>query len=186
VGSNFGTKVNNVETDSNANVGFGGQLGYLWNGVLGIEALADFAPSMEVATDLFVDDPRLSSYMANAIGAVPLGSQGQIQPYFSAGFGTVRMRADVLNILVVQSIDGVELVQDLGSTSTSESRWGGNIGAGLMGFAGDHFGFRTDVRYYRAMSDDTPDDVISADTFTRGVLSGLEFWRANVGLALRW
>jgi hypothetical protein len=56
-----------------------------------------------------------------------------------------------------------------------------------MGFAG-HIGFRTDVRYFHAMTEDTPltDETTVADALTREVLSGLRYWRANLGIALRW
>jgi hypothetical protein len=184
VGSNFSTKTDIVDTndDNNASFGFGGQLGYLWGGTIGIEGLADITPSLDVSSALFVDEPSVSSYMANVIGALPLGAEGQIQPYVSGGFGQIRMSADVLNLVTVQPVDTTD---DLGSTSTSESRFGTNFGGGLMAFAG-HFGFRTDIRFYRASSDDAPLEDTSAGTFTRQVLSGLDFWRANLGLALRW
>jgi hypothetical protein len=184
VGSSFGTRVENVNADTNAKLDFGGQLGFLWKGVIGIEGLADFSPSMNIARAQLLDEPRLTSYMANAIGALPLGSRGQILPYVSGGFGVIRMRADVLNLLTVQPASGEVpvVIAANGSTTITDGQLGGNIGAGLMGFAGDHFGFRTDVRFYRGMSDNTPQD----DSLTRTILSNLEFWRANVGLAVRW
>lgn len=57
------------------------------------------------------------------------------------------------------------------------------------------WGFRADVRYFRALNN----DVTNATGLTTGsgsqtgpngvfgsVLPGLDFWRANVGLAFRW
>jgi hypothetical protein len=51
---------------------------------------------------------------------------------------------------------------------------------------GTHLGFRTDVRYYRAMSDETPVEDTVGETLTETLVSGLSYWRANVGLAFRW
>jgi hypothetical protein len=66
-----------------------------------------------------------------------------------------------------------------------------------MGFAGN-VGVRADVRYFRGFSDDTVEDALNLDPGTidndntpgsqaaSGILSGLDFWRANIGLAFRW
>jgi hypothetical protein len=182
VGSNFSTSVDDTDADTEAAFGFGGQMGYLWQGIVGIEGLADFAPSIDVAPALFADEPSVNSYMANAIGALPLGTEGQIQPYVSGGFGSMQLKGDVLRIVTAQPVDSTDGEDTI---RTNESRWAGNIGGGLMGFA-NHFGFRTDVRYYRAMADDSLSEVTSADDLTGELLSGLSYWRANVGVALRW
>jgi hypothetical protein len=45
------------------------------------------------------------------------------------------------------------------------------------------------VRHYRASTSDDLEALTlntPADTFTRALLSGLEFWRASVGVAFRW
>ena len=170
-GSSFGTDADNVNAGGDASFNFGGQIGYLWRGMFGAEAMADFAPSMDLASASFADSPDLSSYMANAIGAYPLGAEGQVQPYVSGGFGAIRTKLDVLSDL-----------DDLGANHTT---LGGNIGAGLMAF-GSHLGFRTDVRYYSAMSDETPTEDTAGETLAETLLSGLSYWRANVGLAFRW
>jgi hypothetical protein len=67
------------------------------------------------------------------------------------------------------------------------SRFGGNIGGGVMGFSG-RWGFRGDIRYYKTsvdnnvnVIDNTPESI-----FAQEVLSGLAFWKANVGVAFRW
>jgi hypothetical protein len=166
VGSNFGA------SHDDASVDFGGQVGYLWNGVLGAEFLADFAPRFNINNALLTQNPDLNSYMVNAIGAVPF-LDGQLQPYVSGGVGAIQLRSDV-------NLGG-------GATSANQSKAGGDIGAGLMGFAGN-IGFRADVRYFRAFTTDevstsasTPEEV-----FAQGLLSGLDFWRANFGVAFRW
>ena len=59
-----------------------------------------------------------------------------------------------------------------------------------MGFAGN-WGFRGDLRYFHAF--DRGDNSISTTTATTAngstsneSLPGLNFWRANIGVAFRW
>jgi len=56
-----------------------------------------------------------------------------------------------------------------------------------MGFAGN-VGVRGDVRYFRAFTNDTlaTTGTTPGDVFSRNLLSGLDFWRANIGVAIRW
>jgi hypothetical protein len=183
-GSNFATNIEEVDLDrGGASFNFGAQIGYLWRGVLGAEALADFAPSLDVSSVAFEDNPSVSSYMANAIGTIPLGAEGQFQPYVSGGWGTIQMVADVPQFVTVQPVGATSVAQ--GSVRSTQTQFGTNIGGGLMAYAG-HFGVRTDVRFYHSSSDDTPIEGTPADTVTQGLLSGLRYWRANIGVGFRW
>jgi len=172
VGSNFG-----ASTDS-ASVDFGAQVGYLWNGVIGAEVLGDFAPKFKINNALFSDNPNVNAYMGNIIGAVPIGDEGQFQPYISGGLGAVQLRSDVFNVAGLASS---------GTVSANQTKFGGDIGGGIMGFAGN-VGIRADVRYYRAFTTSNLSTTANtaADVFAQNLLSGLDFWRANVGLAVRW
>jgi hypothetical protein len=180
-GANFDTTIDRpadidvVDIDSTSSLEFGWQVGYLWRGVVGAEALVAFAPSMGAAGVVFSDKPNVYSYMANAIGSVPLGN-GRYQPYVSGGFGAIQVLADVFNTI------GNPLN---GATSSNQVKFGGNIGGGVMAFSG-RFGIRGDVRYYRAATDDDPVEAISADTIAQTVVSGLSFWRGNIGMVIRW
>jgi hypothetical protein len=172
IGSNFGTSTDNLDFDGEASLAFGVQTAYLWRGIVGGEFIADFAPN---TGDLFfANEPDVNSYMFNAIGAVPLGATGRYQPYLSGGLGAIQMRADLFDLIGNRF-------------SSSEARFGGNIGAGVMVF-GEHVGIRADIRYYRASTRDNlvdfGDDVEDALVLTG--LSGLRFWRGNVGVAVRW
>jgi len=82
---------------------------------------------------------------------------------------------------------------DLDKTDT-----GWNIGAGLMGFLGQ-LGLRADLRYFKVSGSefagvdqsilrsnhgsvvDDQEGLVNAN-----LLSGISFWRGNVGVALRW
>lgn len=170
VGSNFGAASNSSSVD------FGGQVGYLYRGIVGGEFLADFAPNFNLNNALLSDMPNVNAYMANAIVAVPIGSDGQLQPYISAGFGGVQLRSNVLSDAAIP----------LNAQSNTQIKPGGDIGFGLMGFARS-VGIRGDVRYFRAFtSNTTTTGSTITDVFAQNLLSGLDFWRANIGVALRW
>jgi hypothetical protein len=165
VGSDFG------EAADGGNFDFGGSLGYLWNEMLGAELIAGFTPNFQLSENLFLpgEEPAVSSYMVNAISAVPIGEDSRWQPFVSAGLGAVTLSSDVFE-------------GELDEFEVSGSRFGGNIGAGVMGFAGA-WGLRGDVRYFRAFTDD---DAAAGADIADSILSGLDFWRANLGVAYRW
>jgi hypothetical protein len=172
VGSNFGAAA------SNASVDFGGQLAWLYRGAIGAEFLADFAPNFRLNNALLADNPNVNSYMVNVIGAVPIGgSEARVQPYVSGGLGGVQLRSDMINIASAVST----------TTPANQMRFGGNVGAGVMAFSGN-VGIRADVRYYRAFTNNdlTTSTSTPADVFAQNLLSGLDFWRANLGIAVRW
>ena len=172
VGSDFDAKGDSARVETNGNnAALGGQVGYLWRGVVGPEVLVEWAPSFDVAS-AFIDNAHVITYMANAMGAIPLGADGQIQPYVSGGFGRVQMVADLLR-------------SDGASEHNSNGQWGTNLGGGIMAFATNRFGVRGDMRYYHAS---TTNDFngSAADQFIESLTSGLHYWRATGGLSFRW
>jgi hypothetical protein len=181
LGSTFNTSSDSAAIDnSDGLVGVGGQIAYLWRGVFGGEFLADFAPSMEFDNSRLSADRNINvnSYMANAIGTYPVGAEGQFQPYASGGWGRIAVAGDVFNVIGDPNS---------GTDRVKQGRTGVNFGGGLMAFASPTIGIRTDVRYYRASDNDSVDlDDPLADALGDSVFSGLEFWRANIGMALRW
>ena len=172
VGANYGASTTGSSVD------FGGQVGYLYRGFIGGEFLADFAPRFNMTNAFLADRPNVNAYMANVIIAAPLGSEAAIQPYVSAGLGGVQLRS---NMLAFANVPGSA------QTEANQTRGGGDIGFGVMGFAGN-VGIRGDVRYFRAFNNNTVTTTGStaADAFAQNLLSGLDFWRANIGIAVRW
>ena len=172
VGANYGASATSSSVD------FGGQVGYLYRGIIGGEFLADFAPKFNITNAFLADRPNVNAYMLNAILAVPLGTEAAIQPYVSAGLGGVQLRSNMLAV----SSDPTSL-----QTTANQTRGGGDIGFGVMGFAGN-VGIRGDVRYFRAFTNNTVTTTGSnaSDVFAQNLLSGLDFWRANIGIAVRW
>jgi len=161
-----------IDNSSAGSVDFGGQIAYLWNGFFGAEFLADWAPSFGVDSVLIDGDTRVASYMFNAIGAYPLGADGQWQPYISGGWGRMRMSADF------RTGNGT-------TTSESNGGWGGDIGGGVMAFANSKWGVRGDIRYYRARTNDNFSGTAS-EQFFESVSSGLSYWNATGGISYRW
>jgi len=191
VGASFNSSNDSLFTDtSGSSVDFGGEIAYLWRGVVGPEFLANYSPSFKMNNPLLTDDPKVLSYMFNAIGALPLGAGGHFTPYVSGGYGGVTARADVLGLSFPLTGLTPFLLDDdtalgLNTTSSTETKWGPNIGAGLMVFAG-HVGVRGDVRYFRTPTLNSFSSSTPAGQFTETLVSGLRYWKANVGLAFMW
>jgi hypothetical protein len=173
VGSNFG------RDSEDASVDFGGTIGYLWRGVLGGEFQANFSPDFQLEgfrrALLLNDEPWINSYMFNAIAAVPIGDGGW-QPFVSGGVGALTLQSDVLS--------GQE---ETLAIEPDDSRFGGNIGAGIMGMIGNA-GVRGEVRFFRGFEEDFDADPVESqnEAIATQVLSNLQFWRANIGVAFRW
>jgi hypothetical protein len=119
--------------------------------------------------------------MANIIFAVPLGAEAQFQPYISGGVGGIQLQATVFNLALANPTGA----PPIGTSDGDRTRLGSDIGGGIMGFAGT-VGFRADVRYYKVPVDTTFQSTSAVGLFTEGLLSGLNVWRANIGVAVRW
>jgi hypothetical protein len=186
VGSNFDSTVSGnfgASGSSSASVDFGGQLAYLWRGVVGGEFLADWGPNFNIDSLFLADKPRVDAYMANVIGALPLGSTAQFVPYVSGGWGTIAMRSTVFTVdptinLLANSIS-------LSTSDQTQRRSGSDFGGGIMIFGGK-IGFRGDVRHYRASTNNQINASTLPELVSEQLLSDLKFWRANAGVAFRW
>ena len=99
------------------------------------------------------------------VGA-PFGGQtgGGIRPYASGGLGLIKTR-----------IDDPDDLFELNSTD-----WGLNVGGGVAGFFSDNIGLQGDVRYFRSLGDNEPDDEFDL------ALGSFSFWRGTVGLVFRF
>jgi hypothetical protein len=169
-------------------VNFAGTLGWLWHGTIGGEFQANFSPDFQLDAGLtppfLFEEPAINSYMLNVIGAAPLMAGGQFQPYVSGGPGWFTLNGDP-----TPGDSDINLKQ-------TEMGW--NAGLGIMGFLGQ-MGIRADLRYFRVSGDEFAGVDGSVLRARHGVvvddqeglldapfLSGLSFWRGNVGVALRW
>lgn len=175
IGSNVGNVAGDPSFRDHGNVTVGGQIGYLWHGVVGAEFLGDAAPSFKSDALLLSNNPHLFTYMANGIGAVPLGPSGNVQPYGSGGFGFMQLSANVITLADDKTLT---------TSSNHEALGGWNLGGGIMAFAGP-VGIRGDFRYYKANTSNLTSGTFN-DLYVKALLSGIGFWRTNVGVAFRW
>jgi opacity protein-like surface antigen len=152
-------------------VTFGGQVAKTW-GYFGAEGLADFAPKYHIDSVFLNSHPWVNSYMVNGIAIWP---SHYVEPYFSAGIGGIQMHANVLPFFP-GSVD---------NTSVYQTRFGWNFGAGAYAFGGSSIGIRGDIRYFQASTTNTITGT-PPNVATEALLSGINFWRANVGVSFRW
>jgi opacity protein-like surface antigen len=186
VSGSLGTDFENDADDPGTN--FAGTVGWLYHGVIGGEFQSNFSPDFQlnpaIAPPFLAEEPAINSYMLNVIGAAPLMAGGQFQPYASGGAGWLTLRGD--------PTPGDSNI-DLKNTDT-----GWNAGFGLMGFLGQ-MGLRADLRYFKVSGNEfqgVDSSVLRANhgvvvddqeqLINANILSGISFWRGNVGIALRW
>jgi opacity protein-like surface antigen len=164
VGAGFGGDASGRE-----HLSWGASLGWMGAGVLGFEADFAFTPeffeSEDNDLDVF-DSSNVTSVMFNVLGGIPVGgTQGPgFRPYAVAGVG-----------LIQQSIEDADALFEV-----DNSEFGFNVGAGAMGFATDHVGFRGDIRYFRSFEDPEEDNEFDA------AIGNFDFWRATAGVTFRW
>jgi len=195
LGTNFGSsrtnpivqldRLENLDTGTSS-ANFGGQVAYLGRGVIGGEFLAEFSPSISTFNNvLFEHAPNVNTYMFNAIAVAPFGHARTVDPYISGGIGWVALHATVFTVEPTSSN-----INTIGTESVSGSRFGWDLGGGIMAWSEKNWGFRGDLRYYRTGSNNT--DVFDSNNigdgalFSRVELSDISFWKANAGVSFRW
>jgi hypothetical protein len=159
----FGGRIDNVRDDvdrGRAAVGVSG--GYMGAGIIGGEVDFGYSPSF-FGTRTDFGHNTVIDVMGNVIVGVPIGgtSGAGVRPYVSGGVGLIRSQ-----------IDGGTFFR----VTASNNEFGWNLGGGVMGFFGDHFGLRGDFRYMRAFSGDL---INGLD------LGKLNFTRLSIGVVFR-
>jgi opacity protein-like surface antigen len=158
------------EDEFEQKMNFGAQLSWMGAGALGFEVDFGYSPNFFENTsgegDFEFGDSNVTTLMANLKVGAPFGGQtgGGIRPYASGGVGIIKSR-----------IDDADDLFEVDSTD-----WGFNVGAGVAGFFSDNFGLQGDVRYFRSLQDNEPDDEFDV------ALGSFHFWRGTVGLVFRF
>ncbi len=176
IGMNWGSSVTfndafgDFEDEFEKRGTFGASLAWMGAGAIGFELDFGYTPnffeSTEGEEDIDYGDNNLTTFMANLVIGAPIGGQSGpgIRPYASGGVGIIRSQID----------DAFELFD------VSSNDWGFNAGAGITGFFSDKVGIRGDVRYFRSLQDNEPDDELDI------ALGSLRFWRGSVGITFRF
>ena len=175
IGANFGGNANfggfnDFDDDFEKRLDLGASLGWMGAGIVGFEVDFGWSPNFFENTigsgDFEFGDNNVVTLMGNVLVGIPIGGQTGpgIRPYASGGVGLIRTH-----------VDGGGLFSDLNSND-----FGLNVGAGVNGFFTDNIGIRGDVRYFRSLQDNEPDDEFDL------ALSDFDFWRATVGVTFRF
>jgi len=182
------TDIEDLNNNNSTSVNFGGQLGYLARGVIGGEFLADFSPSLGTFDNvLFQKSPDVNSYMFNLIAVAPFGHAHSYDPYISGGIGAVTLHSTIFTTDPTRAAN----LNALGTETISGSRFGWDLGGGVMAWSEKNWGFRGDLRYYKTSTNDPGNNfdlnnIGDGSDFTRLELAGMSFWKANAGIAFRW
>jgi Outer membrane protein beta-barrel domain len=176
IGANWGGSATftdgaaDFEDEFERKVNFGASLGWMGAGIAGFEVDFGYSPNFFENTsgdgDFGFGDSNVTTLMANLKVGVPFGGQsgGGIRPYASGGLGLIKTR-----------IEDPDDLFELNSTD-----WGLNVGGGVAGFFTDNIGLQGDIRYFRSLQDNEPDDEFDL------ALGSFNFWRGTVGLVFRF
>ncbi len=166
----FNDAIGDFEDEFERRGTFGASLSWMGAGALGFEVDFGYSPNFFENTtgsgDFQFGDSNVTTLMANLKLGAPIGGQsgGGIRPYASGGVGIIKSR-----------IDDADDLFNIDSTD-----WGMNVGAGLAGFFSDNIGLQGDVRYFRSLQENEPDNEFPV------ALGSFRFWRGTVGLVFRF
>jgi opacity protein-like surface antigen len=153
VGAAFGGRTSDSKVTYGGSLMFAGE-----SGILG------FAVDFGYTPHFFGSEGLGSNNVTTLMGDLVLLSPGRTRLYGSAGVGLLKTRVEDAS----------------GFFNVDSNELGFNAGGGILFMAGDHLGIQGDVRYFRQLTDPTPDDGFDID------LGNLDFWRATGGLAIRF
>jgi hypothetical protein len=168
--SRFTDFFGDFDEDFDGRVDFGATFGWMGGGYLGFDIDFGYSPNFFESTtddDAFAaGDSNVTTLMANVRIGAPIGGQSGpgIRPYASAGLGFIQSR-----------LDDPDQFFEIDSDD-----WGLNFGGGVIAFFGDNIGVTGDVRYFRSLQDNEPDDDFDVS------LSDFRFWRGSVGVTFRF
>ena len=176
IGANWGGSATfddgfaDFEDEFERKVNFGASLGWMGAGIAGFEIDFGYSPNFFQNTvgdeDFEFGDSNVTTLMANVVLGAPIGGQTGmgIRPFAVGGVGIIKSQ-----------IGDAEDLFDIDSTN-----WGFNVGGGVNVFLSDKFGIRGDVRYFRSLQDNEPDDEFDV------ALADFRFWRGSVGATFRF
>jgi len=169
IGMKFGGETNIVDFESAADrkkLTLGGSAGVLSDNILGVEFDVGYTSRFFEGPDpgIFVSRSSVTTLMGNAIAAVPVRLTAKsLRPYVGAGLGIIAVRIE----------------DRLQAFPVNSRLFGANVGGGAFGPLSDRTSIRFDLRFFKNLSgEDEP--------VVRGAATRLSFWRATIGVSLRY
>jgi len=143
----------------------GGSAAWLTPGILGAEVDFGYAPRFFKSSQLLLPSgSNIASLTGSVILTLPLSvTRDSLRPYFTVGMGLLHASAD-----------------DFAGIATVDSnRLGLSLGGGAIGFLTPRAGVRFDLRRIRSAGEDpNPATLLNEPQ--------LGFWRATIGVAIRY
>lgn len=146
------------DTDESHGV-YGGSLAFTARTGLGFEVDFAYAPDFFGSDRLLVPENNLTTLMGNLMFSGAISDNSRI--YGSAGGGLLKGRVD----------DADDFFD------VDRNDFGVNVGGGLILGVSDKLGIRGDIRYFRNIGDDEPDNEFDID------FGSFSYWRATGGLS---
>ena len=165
----FGGNTTIVDLDQGAGsrkFTFGGSFAWLTDGIVGLEADVGHTPHFfeRSSRDALVLDSTVTTVTGSVLATVPLSiTRESLRPYLVGGVGL--MHASSNDAVGIFSFDSNLLAM--------------NVGGGVIGFITPFTGLRFDLRHFRNLVPDGSATTTSGST-------RLSFWRASVGVVIRY
>jgi opacity protein-like surface antigen len=158
-----GTHRTCVNNDCSDRWGWGVNAGWMGGGIIGGEVAFGWTPNVYGNTF----DNRVWDLMGNLIVGIPIGGQhgAGVRPFVTAGLGAINTK----------------IVGGTAASSLDNTDFGYNFGAGVNGYFSDHFGIRSDFRFFRTVNADFG----SLSTAVSPSEGQFHFWRWGIGLLIR-
>jgi len=176
IGSNFSGSANVNESGSDfedefeRRVNFGASLAWMGAGIAGFELDFGYSPNFFEQTtgdsNFGFGESNVTTFMGNVVLGAPIGGTSGVsfRPYVVGGLGLLKSH--------------IGDAEDLFNADSTD--FGFNAGGGVTGFFTDNVGIRGDLRYFRLLQDNEPDDEFDVS------LSSFKFWRGSVGVTFRF
>jgi len=165
IGYNFGGDSANCQTLTNCeekhtNIGVS---------LASASGIFGFEEDIGYATDFFASVPGTDNNVFTAMSNVMAGwFAGPVQPYLLAGVGLIRT-----HVSFNPATSGPE----------TSNAFGYDLGGGVSGFVSRHLGFRGDLRHLHTFQDVA---ILHVGPINLVPDERLDFWRASIGLSLRF
>lgn len=148
----------------NTKLTYGGIVGLLGDGVLGVEGDLGYSPRFfERSSGLLVARSHVLTIMGNLVVSAPRSVTGDgLRPFVSGGGGWMHVNID-----------------DVADVLGSRNSFAVNIGGGATGRLTNFTSLRFEARYFRSITNDDPESLGFGST-------RVSFWRAGAGLTFRY